>query len=497
MQVLIALGGTPGRVVSRDELIETCWDARFVGEDAINRVIGKLRRVAEQAAAGAFRIDTVARVGYRLSIAPAAPAMPASAAIPPASPSRSWMRWALPALAAAILVWVAVEQIAYRPPRPLARQRNGEQLPAAVRDLETRGLAAMFENTPQQTAEAITYLRQAAERAPRTASVWGSLAMSYALDLGWVVPAERAAVAARARDAARHALALDPRDSRSLAALVSLEPTFGNWRGKDAALRAARQRAWPEAGPLLYQEIQFLVAVGRLKDASTRAERLVRASPLVPWIQAASVDLLAANGRLADADRAAQAARAIWPRERLTWFTSFDLAAFNGQPERALAMAADRGGWPKDTRSEDILLAERTVRAMMSHDPAETDRVLRDYRADAGRGHADAERAMRAAAALGRPGDALAFAEILYRKPLAATPRRTMLPRVGFDSDGERPTAALFLPPARALWTAPGFLALTARIGLLDYWRRTGAPDFCGAPEMRIACRRMGLKPGP
>ena len=66
MQVLVALARMDGQVVSRDELIEACWGGRIVGEDAINRCIGRLRRLAETFD-HCFAIDTVARVGYRLT----------------------------------------------------------------------------------------------------------------------------------------------------------------------------------------------------------------------------------------------------------------------------------------------------------------------------------------------------------------------------------------------------------------------------------------------
>jgi DNA-binding winged helix-turn-helix (wHTH) protein len=66
MQVLVALARAEGRVVSRDALIETCWGGRIVGEDAINRCIGRLRRLADTCEDG-FSIETVARVGYRLN----------------------------------------------------------------------------------------------------------------------------------------------------------------------------------------------------------------------------------------------------------------------------------------------------------------------------------------------------------------------------------------------------------------------------------------------
>lgn len=64
MKVLVALHQRLGEVVSRDELIERCWDGRIVGDDVINRCISLLRRFAERA--GGFAIETVPKSGYRL-----------------------------------------------------------------------------------------------------------------------------------------------------------------------------------------------------------------------------------------------------------------------------------------------------------------------------------------------------------------------------------------------------------------------------------------------
>lgn len=67
MQVLVLLTHADGAVVSRDQLTERCWGGRIVGEDAINRCIAKVRRVAELDRNESFAIETVTRVGYRLS----------------------------------------------------------------------------------------------------------------------------------------------------------------------------------------------------------------------------------------------------------------------------------------------------------------------------------------------------------------------------------------------------------------------------------------------
>jgi TolB-like protein len=71
MRVLVALVAGRGEVVSRDELIATCWDGRIVGDDAINACVAKARRVG--ASTGAYDIETVPRVGYRLTVAETTP----------------------------------------------------------------------------------------------------------------------------------------------------------------------------------------------------------------------------------------------------------------------------------------------------------------------------------------------------------------------------------------------------------------------------------------
>jgi DNA-binding winged helix-turn-helix (wHTH) protein len=65
MLVLVALVRAGGGIVSRDRLIEQCWDARIVSDDSINRVISRLRRLSAEHGDGLFRIETI-KVGYRL-----------------------------------------------------------------------------------------------------------------------------------------------------------------------------------------------------------------------------------------------------------------------------------------------------------------------------------------------------------------------------------------------------------------------------------------------
>lgn len=64
IKVLVALHDKLDQVVTRDELIDRCWDGRFIGDDAVNRCISILRRVSAES--GGIEIETVPKGGYRL-----------------------------------------------------------------------------------------------------------------------------------------------------------------------------------------------------------------------------------------------------------------------------------------------------------------------------------------------------------------------------------------------------------------------------------------------
>ena len=82
MQVLVALARAEGEAVSRDDLIASCWGGLAIGDDAINRCIGRLRRLSETEAPGAFTIETLPRIGYRLGLGGRAAASIAPSGLP-------------------------------------------------------------------------------------------------------------------------------------------------------------------------------------------------------------------------------------------------------------------------------------------------------------------------------------------------------------------------------------------------------------------------------
>jgi len=65
-QVLVALASARPAVVSRERLIDQCWEGRIVGDDSIRRCIVALRHLAKEFSPEPFTIQTVSKVGYSL-----------------------------------------------------------------------------------------------------------------------------------------------------------------------------------------------------------------------------------------------------------------------------------------------------------------------------------------------------------------------------------------------------------------------------------------------
>ena len=82
MQVLVALAQAQGAVVTRDQLTDIVWDGVVVGEDAITRAIGQVRRLAEWGGDEGFQVRTVPTIGYALAAATTPDAPLAAAAEP-------------------------------------------------------------------------------------------------------------------------------------------------------------------------------------------------------------------------------------------------------------------------------------------------------------------------------------------------------------------------------------------------------------------------------
>jgi TolB-like protein len=82
MKVLLLLVDARGSVVTRNDLFSHAWGEVFVGDDSLNRAIGRLRKLTAEIAPGLFEIETIPRTGYRLIGTAAAGEPPTIAVFP-------------------------------------------------------------------------------------------------------------------------------------------------------------------------------------------------------------------------------------------------------------------------------------------------------------------------------------------------------------------------------------------------------------------------------
>ena len=98
--VLALLAASPGRVFTRDEILDAIWGHRHVTQSVLNRIMSLLRQALGEDAQHARLLHTVYGVGYRFEL-PASAATGGAAAVgtvataadPAPSPSRRSGRW--------------------------------------------------------------------------------------------------------------------------------------------------------------------------------------------------------------------------------------------------------------------------------------------------------------------------------------------------------------------------------------------------------------------
>ena len=130
MQVLVALAKARPDVVSRDKLIDLCWEGRVVGDDALNRCILALRHLAQELTPAPFAIETVPRIGHRLVEGPLENGEPM-----PTPSSVRMKRWPwVPALALLMVVFAAGIF--------MWQQRGGATEPASIAVLPFRAISS-------------------------------------------------------------------------------------------------------------------------------------------------------------------------------------------------------------------------------------------------------------------------------------------------------------------------------------------------------------------
>lgn len=173
MEVLVVLARAANRTVTRDELIAACWAGRFVTDDAVARVVAKVRDLGRALDPRPFTLETVPKVGFRLVTASGAGVADAPASGGSGSTSRGLRRLPprraarllaglgiLLAVAAGWAFWRAapssgqngrVEVVLFEPlqPDPALRRFSVALGDAVVRMLATNGVETAQKPVPR------------------------------------------------------------------------------------------------------------------------------------------------------------------------------------------------------------------------------------------------------------------------------------------------------------------------------------------------------------
>ncbi|WCM28162.1 winged helix-turn-helix domain-containing protein [Sphingomonas sp. QA11] len=475
MQVLVALARAKGATLSRDDLTRSCWDGRVVGEDAINRVISRLRRLAEGIGGGRFRIETVTKVGYRLIVEGAHPAslsVPAMKGVRPSSP-RLPTRRAIIAGAAGASVAAAGGILWWR------HGASGDAAPAIVAPFMQQANMAMSHGDPEGITQAIGLFRRAVEIRPDYADGWGALAGAYAAAARTRPSEYIASMEERARAAAERALSLDPRNAYAKVALIALKPRIGNWQSAEQVLRQA-MADHPDSEVFMGTLSSLLSSVGRMAEAAILSDRIARIAAPSPGFSYSRVQLLWAAGRLEEADRAMDDAFALYPMHYAVWFTRFQLLTYTGRAREAIAFGEERGGRPTGIPEGNFDLVLASARAIASGARTDIDAAIAMNMAAARRAAGQAENTIQFAGALGRLDDAFALADAyFFGRGFRVGDVRFTEQQGGYTRPADRRTVPLFMPTTGAMRADPRFERLATEIGLTRYWAQSGIrPDY-------------------
>jgi len=457
MQVLVALARADGRIVTRDELIDWCWNGRIVGEDAINRAIFRLRQVAGGIGGGSFSIETITKVGYRLVARStsnvARKSIPAPAVR--ANVARRTMIGATAAAAgaaAAGLLWQKPWQ--HRPD------------PEAV-ELVRRGDLAQRASRPDQTRQAVTYFERAVRIDPKYAAAWGMLALSYTHSLDGFSEAQLAGLPGRIRSAAARALELDPDNPDAQLALACIPPFFRNWARMEPELRRIRDRYpdhWLANGRLAILYYQ----VGRLLDGAALHTSVIAQDPMIPGPYAFAATALSGAGRIQDADALLREAADRWPANPFIWYARYDHLLFSGRPASAAALVMDPEARPSGAADADVQPLLKLAQAVEGRQPDLVDGAVQNLTQMAQSDIGSAPFPVRIFSLLGRVDLAFEAMERYFfdRGSFgAASPIGPMTRRY---------TDFLFSGGMAAVHADPRFRQLTQELGLEAYWHARG-----------------------
>lgn len=466
MRVLVALAQADGGVVSRESLIDRCWDGVVVGDDAIHRVIARIRRLAESDGRSTFRVQTVTKVGYRLQSLDRIGIVPdASVGHHPATgdkPDRTRRNILVGAASAALAVagggiWFVATRPRISPTDPL------------VAELYHRGQMAQRTGLPDQTRVAIAQFREAVRADPQFADGWGALALALRHSLNWGgVDVDQTVL--EIRSAASRALSMDPNNADAEIALAAIPSPFRNWLPYERAMRTVMERHpenWLPPGLLG----NAFGSSGRSSDSVGMAARQYRLDPLVPLNYVNRAWSLFSANRLQEANDVSAAGLRRWPEHHIIWRDRFQFLLLTRQFTAAREALDPANGRPLLGFAEKAMEVREQLLAAVEHDDRSAragaiEGILQRF----ARQMPTIEDGVPQLALLGEHDLALDCIEAYLLDPAFAD---------ASPVEARHVTRYLFFPTLAPIHGHPRMLRVFEAIGLEEYWRTVRTiPDF-------------------
>jgi DNA-binding winged helix-turn-helix (wHTH) protein/Tfp pilus assembly protein PilF len=462
VQVLVALADARGQVLSRDDLLQLCWEGRIVGDDAINRAVAEVRRIVAEVGAP-FEIETVSRVGYRIAgLVWAEEGMTGFAAERSTATSRR--RFMLAGGGMAVLAATGTAAIVYR--------NRGVETDALIE----RGQVIQGSGGQDDEKRAEALFREAIARDPDRADAWGWLAV--VLD-DW----------SKAREAAQHAVSLDPREPNARSVLAFQRRDLEAWTQWEAALLDILSDA-PECAQALAHLTFFYQSMGRCAASWSTNERAIAVEPFNPSHQHRRALKHWIFNRLDQADKAADQGLQLWPRNGGVWNTRIMLYAFTDRANAALAFLDDKARRPERLRAPSIESWRAGLTAIASRSTADVARAVEICTDKARLAPGLAANAIMILSHLGELDAAYRVAEGLFEKrgDLVQRPPQGSIRDIYSASSWGR-TQFLFIPVTAPFRADSRFPDLCQRLGHVEYWKRRGIwpdPFVRGAIDPRL-----------
>ena len=311
----------------------------------------------------------------------------------------------------------------------------------------------------------ISVFRKTTAITPKFAGAWSHLLIAESELLNDPYGGATDAVRSTVRRDIQSARKIDPAMPEASLAEVALQPptAFAN----RIALIDKAAAAHPDNADILGERSAQLGAVGRMDEALDDSGRAADLRPYSSGLRAYYIVMLASNGGIDKAWAELAEAKRLWPNSPAITQTDTYINLHYGDFEKAWRASGnpiDGGilGYFKIRRDPSNSNIDAWINLARTH------KMLRPHRYFI----------LQALGPLNR-------VDQLYQ----------FLDQWPMEQDLQGSTQVLFRPWLANVRRDPRFMRLAQRLGLLDYWEKSGHwPDFCAEPDMPYDCKKEAAK---